>query len=365
LPGAEEGICGFDAVFADGTRVLCQAAPVQGRLQVADLTAVAEQLVLTQTAGGERRGIVLGCRELKIAGQAVASLPGPDFEFTLAKQNTFKPIYYPLGLVRILPQADCFVDEVQVTLEPPASGVDIRYTMDLSDPDGNSPLYTGPFKVRYTTTVKVRAFRKGVTRVPPTFDNTLVSAVSRAQFTKLPYRAPAATASKTPAPGLNVSYFEGDGRLSALFLAQRQPVKQGQARELFDLSLRQTSNNYAFVYTGYLDIPQDGVYSFYAPMETFCPKIDAGYDLRVFVGGVEWYPGTRWHNLGIWSVPLKRGLHQLQVMYVDQRPSQAQWQYYPYTELESFIVWRGVKPVLEISGPGLPKQPIPAKMLFH
>jgi hypothetical protein len=182
----------------------------------------------------------------------------------------------------------------------------------------------------------------------------------------LPYRKAAVIKEGTVVTnGLTANYYEGDWKLSAMFLNPYSPFKQGPVPELFDLSLRRpVTNNYAFIYTGYLDIPQEGVYNFYAPVEMYCPKFDAGYDLRVFLDNEEWYPGTRLHNLGVWSVPLERGKHQLRVIYADMRPGQAQWQY-PYAEFEAFQVWRGEKPVLEISGPGLEKQPLPAKMLFH
>jgi hypothetical protein len=137
---------------------------------------------------------------------------------------------------------------------------------------------------------------------------------------------------------------------------------------------QQTNGNYAFVYSGYLDVPRDGAYTFHAPREFVYPYLDSGYDLRVFVDGKEWYPATRLHNFGGWTVPLAKGLHTLKVYWVDQRPGQAQWAYPDWSgsapsegeenRSEKYMIWRGDKPTLEISGPGLDRQPVPDGMLY-
>jgi hypothetical protein len=92
------------------------------------------------------------------------------------------------------------------------------------------------------------------------------------------------------------------------------------------------------------------------------PTIHAGYDLRLFVDGREWYPATQPHNFGNWSISLKTGKHAFRVLYINQQT----------TTLRGDVVYgledryyRGNKPGLKISGPGLEKQAIPAGMLSH
>jgi hypothetical protein len=86
---------------------------------------------------------------------------------------------------------------------------------------------------------------------------------------------------------------------------------------------------------------------------------DAGFDLRLWLGGEEWYPSTRWQNFGGWSVPLKKGLYPLRVFYTDQRGSNM------WVSGGGQAVWRGDKPEILVSGPGLSKQAIPANWLCH
>jgi hypothetical protein len=365
LPAAGAGAGGFEATLPDGTKVLYAGAADRAPLELGNVEVLGEGLLLTIAANGETHGVALGCTELGVKSGKREPIKPEDFEFELVdgKLGGVMPIYRPLDFVRVSPESDRFMDRVEITMTHPEPDVDIRYTLDRTDPMATSPLYTVPFTLLYSATVKARAFRKGVKAVPPTFSGTEVSSVTRAEYTKEKPLEPATTVAV--APGLKYSYYEGDFSLSALYLDTLvKSKKQGTVADLFDLSARATSNNFAFVYDGYLDIPRDGVYDFHAPRELVLPSSDAGYDLRVFVDKEEWYPATRPHNFGIWSVALKKGKHAFKVVYVDQRPGEAQWRY-PYPQVQPYKVWRGEKPTLEISGPGLAKQPIPAGMLYY
>lgn len=52
-------------------------------------------------------------------------------------------------------------DENAVTISVPANSV-VRYTLDSTDPNETSPLYTGPIEVERNTVIRARAFRDGV-----------------------------------------------------------------------------------------------------------------------------------------------------------------------------------------------------------
>ena len=131
---------------------------------------------------------------------------------------------------------------------------------------------------------------------------------------------------------------------------------------------------YALEYSGYLDVPADGVYTLHAPHECVWPDTAAGYELRVYLGrkidprtrwkvGLnEWYPSTRLHALGNWSIALGKGPHPLRIVWIDYRTDAPQRLNRP--GLTDYI-WSGVAPELRISGPGLDRQPIPAAWLRH
>ena len=134
---------------------------------------------------------------------------------------------------------------------------------------------------------------------------------------------------------------------------------QGTVNELMEMPHHKAGNAFMYDYQGTISIPVDGVYTFHAPWEMITPTQDAGYDLRLWVGKEEWYPATRRHNYGGWSVPFKAGLYPFRVVYVDQRGSEMT------KRDDGFNVWKGEKPVIEVSGPGLDRQPIPGVWLCH
>ncbi|HEY3321014.1 MAG TPA: FN3 associated domain-containing protein [Planctomycetota bacterium] len=358
---AAEGSQGFSATIAGGAKVFFQAAAADGRITLGDFACTGEALLLTVLPDGVTHGVALGCKELS-AGGTKQNVSGADFEFVASSKglSACYPIYRPLELPRITPAEDHFSGEIKVALSNSEPAAELRYTLDGSDPDGKSPLYREPIAVEKTTTVKARAFRKGITQVPQTFDSTKVSAVARAVFTKeAPWEPAKAGETK---PGLSFTVYEDDGTwpISVFNLDALTPVSNGTCSELFDVSATKNKNGgFAFVYTGFLDIPKDGVYSLHAPPEFITPTVHAGYDLRVFIDNKEWYPATQTHNFGAWSIPLKSGKHALKVVYINQQNVRLMG------DLENWkdYYWQGAKPDLTISGPGLTKQPLPASML--
>jgi hypothetical protein len=174
-------------------------------------------------------------------------------------------------------------------------------------------------------------------------------------------------------PGLNYAYAEGhwptlfaytgDARALDATVGVKGTGEVVRLLDPADLSrLRTTDRAYAVRYSGYLQVPTTGVYHFHAPLHLYTPTLDAGYDLRVFVDGKEWWPNPMLHSENLWSVALEAGLHRLEVAYVDYRWRQFRDEYWINWMPEQ--MWKGT-PVLEISGPGLGKQPIPAAWLQH
>lgn len=131
--------------------------------------------------------------------------------------------------------------------------------------------------------------------------------------------------------------------------------------------MRQSDGPFAVRYHGYIDIPRDGVYTFFGPDELLDNACEPGYDLRLFIDGEEWKLGQIWHARGQWSVPLGKGLHTLRVTFADTRANDTEDQRvdlatgYP----EPLTTWRGLAPVLEVSGPDLERQAVPESWLYR
>jgi hypothetical protein len=296
-------------------------------------------------------------------------------------------IHSPILPVEIKPDQNAFAASVDVTMESRTPGVDIRFTLDGSDPVPASPLYTGPVTLNSTTHVKARAFRPGVTQLPIDTAGTLATPISTASFYR---RTPLEPAPKPRnlADGLRFRYWQDDWKILWSLGDLLKPTVEAVVPSLFDLSNVPADNPqigekaaprqkyFAVQYDGFLDIPEDGTYTFHAPEEWVYPDIDAGYELRVFVGNKngrppyqsrtvglqEWYPSTRLHAMGNWSIPLKKGLHPFKVFLLDYRTDAVA--YWNKPNLKPYI-WPGETPDLRVSGPGLKKQPIPSAWLKH
>lgn len=68
----------------------------------------------------------------------------------------------PLNDPQITPVSDFFRDEVQVTLSHPVSGVELRYTLDGSEPDSmHSGIYKEPLRLQSDVVIRVKGFKDG------------------------------------------------------------------------------------------------------------------------------------------------------------------------------------------------------------
>ncbi|MEO6909215.1 MAG: hypothetical protein ABI210_15120, partial [Abditibacteriaceae bacterium] len=171
-----------------------------------------------------------------------------------------------------------------------------------------------------------------------------------------------------------VNYYEGDWKELFFNFENQKPLHSGHVTKLWDTSIIPSSNPivgkndgshvkpYALEYQGFLNIPADGVYTFYAPQEYVWPAMAAGYDLRVWVDGKLWYPSTWLHAFGTWNIALQKGAHRFRVVFIDYRSGAAAKLNRP--GLNSYI-WPGTTPDLKISAADLKEQLIPATWLSY
>lgn len=356
-PVRETGVIGFDLLAPDRTPVHLRVA-VDGKrpLTIAGDRITAALFLRTDGAAGRSAGLVLDAEPASVAGQR---LTVADAEYVIdGPRSTVTPIHTPVATVRILPDDRALVQTTEpITLACATAGVEIRYTTDGCEPTPGSALYRAPFTLASDTVVKARAFRPGTAVVPTTMSGRSASLVARADFT---IAVPRAATTATTVPGLR--YEQQTGPWQDLFIAPDiVPVTaRGRVERLFDLPDMPPGAIHRIRYEGFLDVPTEGVYTIHAPTESYRMNVVAGYDLMVTVAGSDWYPATSRHALGSWSIALKPGKHRLTVAWADCRgdaparrnkPGIAPW------------IWPDRTPALELSGPGLPRGAIPARML--
>ena len=241
----------------------------------------------------------------------------------------------------IHPSYGKFTDEVKVKIMNWADDTRIRYTLDGSDPDTSSTLYQGPFTISDSDTVKARTFK----------NNVPVGYAQSKPFIKGEGREADLTSAENLTSGLKYTYYESPAKNAPNYrkhwplrrqLADEKQVitpRKSGITDNFDLAAREQDKLFAFEYEGYINIPRDGVYSFH---------IGADDDAKMYIGGEQIFdrmgqsPDTSFDSE---SIALKAGFHKIELRY---------FQAYGPFELD-----------VTFDGPGMNRQDIPAKSLFH
>jgi len=217
-----------------------------------------------------------------------------------------------------------FVNSARVTLACDIQGSEIRYTLDGSEPTHNSTLYSKPFRLNNTTVLKMRSFSK---QYPPSF------AVSQ-EFKKVDY-AIAIEPGKIDV-GMKYDYFEGY-YTSVHDLDSLKPKSSGIMTS-FKLEPRDEVNVFGYIYSGYLLVPTDGIYTFY---------IESNDGSKLYIGGEELINNDGGHSAKEESgkIALRAGEYPFVVKYFQM----------------------GAGKMLRVSweGPGIEKKDVTAETLFH
>jgi beta-glucanase (GH16 family) len=142
-------------------------------------------------------------------------------------------------------------------------------------------------------------------------------------------------AAKTAA-GLNYKYYEGTWQLLPDF-ASLKPVAVGNT-DTFSLDARKHDDRFGFAFDGYLQIEKDGAYLFYT-------ESDDGSALYIGDEAVVMNDGGHAMRESVGRIGLKRGRHRVRVVYFEGTGGQGL--------------------VVRYKGPGIPKQEIPASVLFR
>lgn len=191
-----------------------------------------------------------------------------------------------------------FVETQKVSLDHHYARLEVRYTLDGSDPTGASTQYTGPLSLSETTTVKAAFFDEQGNRRSRTFSQT---------YTRLEPLSPVPATGLQP--GLAYEYFEGNfSKLDEVKTAR--PLKNGVATDFDIQKVAEKKDHFAIIYQGYLDIPADGVY-------TFSTYSDDGSRLYLHDQLVVDNDGSHSARLRKGLMPLKKGIHPIRIEYFE------------------------------------------------
>ncbi len=229
-------------------------------------------------------------------------------------------------VVTIEAGARAFLGKTTVTLAADLPDCAIHYTLDGSAPTAASPRYEAPFTVTDSCLVRAVAAHGG--RVSPREAQLELTAYSLGSL-KLPV-----IFVQAPSPGLNVARYEGGWQTLAQ-LEEREPVSRGECAD-FDISERTRDEHTALAFTGFINVPGNGIYEFFT-------SSDDGS--RLWIGGVLVVDNDGLHGMAERSgvIGLQQGYHPLRV--------------------EWFNATGGLGLDVRWSGPGWTKTPIPPEIL--
>ncbi len=202
----------------------------------------------------------------------------------------------------------------------------IRYSLDgehLTETTGKR--YQKPIVISSITALKMQAFSKSKTPSQIVFRE-----IGRHIF------QPAQQLNAKPKEGLAFKYYEGEFRQTEQ-IADKPELKSGIVSQ-FSIEKSDRTENFAFVFEGYIKIPKDALYTFYL-------KSNDGAVMYLNEGKLIDNDGAHGIYERMTSTSLKEGLHKLKVEYFQQGGGFL---------LE--IYWEGEE---------IPKQKIPQEVLFH
>lgn len=184
---------------------------------------------------------------------------------------------------------------IQLNADP---GVELRYTIDGTEPGINSTLYSKPFSITNTSILKVKGFKEGLLSSPVSTEEVKV------------YQWLKSFKPVNPQPGLSYQYYEPEGKIDMSVLDQNnKPVKTGISTDL-SIDQKNRIDKFAFLFSGYLNISQDGIYYFY---------LSSDDGSRLFIDDVEIVNNDGDHGTveKMGKAALRKGFHRLTVKYFD------------------------------------------------
>ncbi len=192
--------------------------------------------------------------------------------------------------------------EFEVFLGCRTQGAKIHYTLDGSDPDEKSPVFGEPFRINDEVVISAVAFKDGVR-------NSELMRVRAVPAIKVP----AAKVSGLK-EGCRYTYHTGLFSRTSDVRASK-PISSGV---MPSPSIRQApdEDHFGYIFTGYLDIPSDGIWE-------FAVSSDDGALLEIDGRAVVDNDGSHAAYTATGRIPLMKGMHPFRLTYLEDYEGQS------------------------------------------
>lgn len=221
-------------------------------------------------------------------------------------------------------EVEFFLDKIDILLLCDTKNAKIFYTLDGSEPDKASTKYIEPFIINKTTTLKMCAF------VEDRSSSTATVFIEKAEYEQ----------SVKPGivePGICFNYYIGNYQRVADF-TEAQPHKSEIVKS-FSITPRDRDQNFAFDFNGYIEIPAEGLYTFY---------LSSNDGSKLYLNDKLLIDNDGLHNSDLDKskrIALRKGMHNISANYFQGGGSH-----------QLSVSW---------SGSGFDKTEIPTSVLFH
>lgn len=204
------------------------------------------------------------------------------------------------GLVVSIPYTtqdlDLFIDKTEVSLASATPETKIYYTLDNTESDETSSLYTAPFTINSTQTIKAKAYKEGYT---PSHTFSI-------QATKAVFENPVVAIGKEN--GTNFRYYEG--YFQSVSEIENSPVRETGVLPSPTIKESKTEDHFAFIFSGIIFVPEDGVYE-------FMTRSDDGSVLYINNKKIVDNDGSHAAIVASGRIALKKGYHSYRLMYFE------------------------------------------------
>lgn len=217
----------------------------------------------------------------------------PDKE-GIAVRFKRKKMIFPVKKVNVVSEGNLFYNQIRVDFIH-HDMKSIRYTLDGSDPGPDSEKYRGPFTITENTTLKVIALGPGEP-----------SKINEVNFEKAELNPPLKI--KDRHPGYEWKSYLGEWTNLPRFNSLK-PSARGRTSEL-TLDMAPAEDYFGIVYNGYIEIPEDEVYSFHA-------LSDDGSAIYIDDKLVTLNDGQHGAREESGQIGLKSGLHKVEIQFFD------------------------------------------------
>ena len=240
---------------------------------------------------------------------------GGELHFSLTDQPNRKrgvtadsaPYSFTKEAVVSIPYVDkdlnLFMDSVTVNLATATAGATVHYTLDGSEPTQQSPVFNAPLVLKNTTQINAKAFKDGFQP----------SSTLSIQATKAVLNRGKIILDHQPKNGTTYKYYEGHFQKVA-DMQQKHFVEKGIVSEP-SLDKARQEDHYGFEFSGLIDVPEDGVY-------TFQTRSDDGSVLYIDQTLEVDNDGSHAAIPATGSIALKKGWHSYRLLYIEDYEGQ-------------------------------------------